>query len=91
MIKPEDFGMVRGEKSEIVGGTPNENAALTRGILRGEITGTKRNAVLLNAGCAIYAANKAESIADGIRIAGEMIDSGKALAVLDRFAKVSNE
>ena len=91
VIGPEDFGMVRGEKSEIVGGTPDENAALTRGILSGEITGTKRNAVLLNAGCAIYAANKAESIADGIRIAAEMIDSGKALAVLDRFAKVSNE
>ena len=91
VIGPEDFGMVRGEKSEIVGGTPDENAALTRGILKGEITGTKRNAVLLNAGCAIYAANKAESIADGIRIAAEMIDSGKALAVLDRFIKVSNE
>ena len=91
VIKPEDFGMVRGEKSEIVGGTPDENAAITRGILRGEITGTKRNAVLLNAGCAIYAANKADSIADGIKIAAEMIDSGKALKVLDNFVRVSNE
>ena len=91
VIKPEDFGMVRGEKSEIVGGTPEENAAVTKGILKGEITGTKRNAVLLNAGCAIYAANKADSISDGIRIAAEMIDSGKALEVLDQFARVSNE
>ena len=91
VIKPEDFGMVRGEKDEIVGGTPKENAAVTRGILEGRITGTKRNAVLLNAGCAIYAANKAASISDGIRIAAEMIDSGKALEVLDQFARVSNE
>ena len=91
VIKPEDFGMVRGEKDEIVGGTPKENAAVTRGILEGKITGTKRNAVLLNAGCAIYAANKAESIANGIKIAAEMIDSGKALEVLDQFARVSNE
>ena len=91
VIKPEDFGMVRGEKDEIVGGTPKENAAVTRGILEGRITGTKRNAVLLNAGCAIYAANKADSISDGIRIAAEMIESGKALEVLDQFARVSNE
>ena len=91
VIKPEDFGMVRGEKDEIVGGTPKENAAVTRGILEGRITGTKRNAVLLNAGCAIYAANKAASISDGIRIAAEMIESGKALEVLDQFARVSNE
>ncbi|MDR9829235.1 hypothetical protein RCJ22_26960, partial [Vibrio sp. FNV 38] len=74
VIKPEDFGMIRGEKNEITGGTPKENAAVTRGILKGEIGGTRRNAVLLNAGCAIYAANIAPSISDGIRIAAEMID-----------------
>ena len=91
VIKPEDFGMARGEKSEIVGGTPEENAAVTKGILKGEIRGTRRNAVLLNAGCAIYAANKAADIADGIRIAEEMIDSGKAFEVLEHFVKTSNE
>ena len=91
VIKPEDFGMVRGEKEEIVGGTPAENAELTRAILRGEVTGTKRNAVLLNAGCAIYAAGRSSDIAEGIRIAAEMIDSGKALKVLDEFIRVSNE
>ena len=91
VMRPEDFGMTRGEKSEIVGGTPEENAAVTKGILKGEIRGTRRNAVLLNAGCAIYAANKAESIADGIKIAEEMIDSGRALEVLDQFVRVSNE
>ena len=91
VMRPEDFGMTRGEKSEIVGGTPEENAAVTKGILEGAIRGTRRNAVLLNAGCAIYAANKAESIADGIKIAEEMIDSGRALEVLDQFVRVSNE
>lgn len=91
VIKPEDFGMIRGEKNEITGGTPKENAAVTRGILKGEIGGTRRNAVLLNAGCAIYAANIAPSISDGIRIAAEMIDSGRALKVLDDFVRVSNE
>ena len=83
--------MVRGLKEEIVGGTPDENAALTRAILRGEVTGTKRNAVLLNAGCAIYAAGKALDIAEGVRIAEEMIDTGKALEVLDKFVRVSNQ
>ena len=91
VIRPEDFGMVRGAKEEIVGGTPAENAELTRAILRGEVTGTKRNAVLLNAGCAIYAAGRSSDIAEGIRIAAEMIDSGKALKVLDEFIRVSNE
>ena len=91
VIKPEDFGMVRGAKEEIVGGTPAENAELTRAILRGEVTGTKRNAVLLNAGCAIYAAGRSSDIAEGVRIAAEMIDSGKALKVLDEFIRVSNE
>lgn len=91
VIKPEDFGMVRGAKEEIVGGTPAENAALTRAILSGEVTGTRRNAVLLNAGCAIYAAGKASDIAEGIRIAEEKIASGEALAVLDKFIRVSNE
>jgi anthranilate phosphoribosyltransferase len=91
VIKPEDFGMVRGAKEEIVGGTPAENAALTRAILSGEVTGTKKNAVLLNAGCAIYAAGKASDIAEGVRIAEEKIASGEALAVLDKFIRVSNE
>ncbi len=91
VIKPEDFGMVRGQKSEIVGGTPDVNAELTKGILTGEITGTRRNAVLLNAGCSIYAAGKADSIAQGIEIAKEMIDSGKAMKVLENFIRISNE
>jgi len=90
-ITPEKFGLPRGTKDEIVGGTPEENADTTRKILSGEITGTKRNVVLLNAGCAIYVAGKADSIEDGIKKASEMIDSGKALETLNKFVELSNK
>ena len=60
------------------------------GILSGEIQGHKRNAVLLNAGAAIYIGGKADSMADGIKLAAELIDSGKALAVLDKFVELSH-
>ena len=90
-ITPEKFGLPRGTKDEIAGGTPEENAETTRKILSGEITGTKRNVVLLNAGCAIYVADKADSIEDGIRKAAEMIDSGKALETLNKFVELSNK
>jgi anthranilate phosphoribosyltransferase len=90
-ITPEKFGLPRGTKDEIVGGTPEENAETTRKILSGEITGTKRNVVLLNAGCAIYVAGKADSIEDGIKKAAEMIDSGKALETLNKFVELSNK
>ena len=90
-ISPEQFGLARGTKDEVVGGTPEENAETTRKILSGEITGTKRNVVLLNAGCAIYVAGKADSIEDGIKKAAEMIDSGKALETLNKFVELSNK
>ena len=90
-ITPEKFGLPRGTKDEIVGGTPEENAETTRKILSGEITGTKRNVVLLNAGCAIYVAGQADSIEEGIKKASEMIDSGKALETLNKFVELSNK
>ena len=90
-IKPEDFGFARCEKSELVGGTPEENAAITRAILKGEDKGSKRNAVLMNAGAAIYIGGKADSFADGVKKAAELIDSGAALEVLEKFVKISNE
>ncbi|MBO4680335.1 MAG: anthranilate phosphoribosyltransferase [Clostridiales bacterium] len=90
-ISPEKFGLPMGTKDEIVGGTPEENAETTRKILSGEITGSKRNVVLLNAGCAIYVAGKADSIEDGIKKAAEMIDSGKALETLNKFVELSNK
>ena len=89
VIRPEDFGLVRGTKDEVVGGTAAENAEITRGILRGEIIGTKRNAVLLNAGAALYVGQKAPTIADGVRIAAEIIDSGAAYRTLEKLIRVS--
>ncbi|MGN8818759.1 anthranilate phosphoribosyltransferase [Oribacterium sp. HCP28S3_H8] len=91
VIRPEDFGFTRGKKEELVGGTPAENADITRGILSGMIKGTKRNAVLLNAGAALYIGGKADSMADGVKLAGELIDSGAAMAKLEAYVTASNE
>lgn len=88
-IQPEDFGFVRCEKSALVGGSPEENAAITRSILDGE-TGPRREAVLLNAGAGLYVAGKADSLADGVKLAAERIDSGAAKAKLEEFIRVSN-
>ena len=90
-IQPEDFGFERATKDDIVGGTPEENARITMDILTGKERGAKRNVVLMNAGAALYAAGKADSIAGGVKLAAEMIDSGKAAAKVEQFAKVSNE
>ena len=90
-IQPEDFGFERATKDDIVGGTPEENAKITMDILTGKERGAKRNVVLMNAGTALYAAGKADSIADGVKLAAEMIDSGKAAAKVEQFAKASNE
>ena len=84
-ITPEQFGFERCTKEDLKGGSPDENAAITRGILAGEIKGHKRNAVLLNAGAAIYIGGKAESMAEGVKKAAELIDNGSALALMDKF------
>ena len=89
-IAPEDFGLVRGTKEELVGGTPAENAQTTRDILSGKITDARRTSVLLNAGCGLYAGGAAASIDEGVKMAADLIDSGKALAVLDAFIDASN-
>ena len=89
-ITPEDFGFERCAKEDLKGGSPAENAEITRRILSGE-KGHKRNAVLMNAGAALYIADKADSIADGIRLAAELIDSGKATKTLEQLIKVSND
>ena len=90
VIKPEDFGFERCTKADLVGGLPEENAKITRAILSGE-KGHKRNAVLMNAGAALYIGGKAETLADGIKLAAEIIDSGKALATLEKFIEVRNK
>lgn len=90
-ITPEQFGFERCTKDDLLGGTPQENAAVTRGILSGEIRGHKRNTVLLNAGAAIYIGNKADSLENGIKLAAELIDSGKAVAALENVVAASNK
>lgn len=89
-ITPEDFGLVRGTKEELVGGTAEENATITRDILSGKEQGTKRNAVLLNAGACFYVAGKAETFAEGVQKAAEVIDSGAAAKTLEDYIAVSN-
>ena len=89
-IKPEDFGFNSCSKQELVGGTPQENAAITLNILQGKEKGAKRNTVLLNAGAALYIGGKADSFNAGVQLAAHLIDSGRALATLEKFIEVSN-
>lgn len=89
MITPEEFGFERCTKEDLKGGTPEENAAITKAVLTGE-QGHKRNAVLLNAGAALYIAQKADSMKDGVALAAELIDSGKAKETLDKIIEISN-
>ncbi|MCL1930897.1 MAG: anthranilate phosphoribosyltransferase [Treponema sp.] len=89
-MEPEQFGFTRCSKEELIGGTPAENAQITRDILDG-VQGPKRNAVLLNSAAAIHIAKPEVSIKDGIALAAETIDSGKAKAQLEQFIKLSQE
>lgn len=89
VITPEEFGFTRCTKEDMKGGTPEENAEITLSVLNGE-KGAKRDAVLLNAGAALYIGGKAESIKEGIILAAEIINSGKALTTLRKLIEVSN-
>lgn len=89
-IAPEDFGFERCKKADLEGGTPEENAEITRSILKGE-KGHKRNAVLMNAGAALYIGGKAETIKDGVKLAERLIDSGEAYKTLERLIELSNK
>ena len=90
-ITPEQFGYTRCSKEELVGGTPEENAEITKAILRGEERGGKRCAVCLNAGAAIYIAGKAQSMEEGVRMAEQIIDDGRALKKLEQFVEESRK
>lgn len=89
VITPEEFGFARCTREDLKGGTPAENAAITRAILNGA-QGHKRNAVLLNAGAALYIAGKADTMKGGVALAGELIDSGAATRTLEKLIAVSN-
>ncbi|MPM55903.1 Anthranilate phosphoribosyltransferase [bioreactor metagenome] len=88
VISPEDFGFKRCNKSDLVGGYPAENAEITKQILDGD-DGPKREAVLMNAGAGLYISGKSDSIRNGILLAAELIDSGKAKKKLLEFIEAS--
>lgn len=88
-ISPEYFDMEFVSKDELVGGDAKENAKITLKILNGE-KGPRRNAVLLNSAAGLYVAGKVESLREGVELAAEIIDSGKALKQLERFIECTN-
>ncbi len=90
VIKPEDFGLKTCSKDDLKGGTPEENAEITRSILSGKEKGPKRDAILLNAGASLYIGGVAGTFKDGVKKAAEILDSGKAIETLERFIEVSN-
>ena len=90
-LTPEQFGYERCGKEALVGGTPEENAQITKDILSGKERGAKRCAVCLNAGAAIYIGGKAASIEEGVRKAEQIIDDGLALKKLDTFIEESGK
>jgi anthranilate phosphoribosyltransferase len=89
-VTPEEFGLTRGTISDLRGGGVHENVEITRAILSRE-NGPRRSVTLLNAGAGIYAANAAESFGEGIAMAAEAIDSGRALATLEALAALTQE
>ncbi len=89
-LTPEQFGYERCDRSELTGGTPEENAEITRAILEGREKGAKRQAVCLNAGAALYITGRTETIEEGVRLAEKLIDEGAALKKLDEFITESN-
>ncbi|MBE3589845.1 MAG: anthranilate phosphoribosyltransferase [Firmicutes bacterium] len=89
-LRPEDFGLRRAPLSAIAGGDAADNAAIAREVLSGK-AGPARDVVLLNAGAALYAGGRAASIADGVRLAAEAIDSGAARRMLERFVAFTHQ
>jgi len=89
LLEPEQLGLTRCKKEELVGGNPIENAEITRAILNGE-KGPKRDAVLMNSAACIYLVNDNISMKEAVIIAADIIDSGKAKVQLDRFIQLTN-
>lgn len=90
-ITPEEMGLKRYAKEELKGGTPQENAAITRAILSGQERGAKRDAAVINAAAALFVAGKASGLKEAAKLAQETIDSGRALEQLEKFIRLSNE
>ena len=85
-VSPERVGLERADADTVRGGTPEQNAAITRGVLGGE-QGPRRSLVVLNAGAALFVAARVSGFEDGVRVAEQAIDSGAALDTLERFVR----
>ncbi len=90
-MQPEDFGIERAELDQLVGGTPEDNAAITKQILAGTATSAQINAVAVNAGTALYVAGISDTIPAGVALAKQVIASGKALNLVEQLAQASNQ
>ena len=91
VLMPEELGMKRCTKEDLRGGSPDENAQITRDILSGKETGAKRDTVLVNAAAGLYIAGLAPSLKDGVAKAQELINNGKAAETLEEYIRVSNQ
>lgn len=89
-VTPQQLGVEPASVDAVAGGTPEENATATRSILEGE-AGPRRDIAVLNGGAAIYAAARAESLREGVELAGQAVDSGAASDALDRYVRLSEE
>ncbi|HJC49374.1 MAG TPA: bifunctional anthranilate synthase component II/anthranilate phosphoribosyltransferase [Candidatus Anaerostipes avistercoris] len=89
-IDPRELGLSLYSKDDIVGGTADENAVITRDVLEGKEQGAKRDIVLLNAGAALYTIGKAATMKEGVELARQAINSGRALEKLDKFIQYTN-
>lgn len=89
-ITPEQFGFQRASKEDIVGGTPVENAQLTKDILANKIQGPRRDIVCMNAGLGFYIYGKAASMEEGVKLADQIITEKKGLETLEKLIEVSN-
>ena len=90
-LTPEEFGFIRGTKADLTGGTPQDNAAITLDILEDHTHGARRDTVVLNAAAAFYIAGRVNTIAEGVALAQELIDSGAALKTLEAYRHLSNQ
>jgi anthranilate phosphoribosyltransferase len=89
-ISPEDFGLRRGSKKDIVGGTADENSAIIRGVLSGE-KGPRRDVVLMNSAAGLYCSGRVKDMQDGIELASNLIDDGSATRLLESYKVASNQ
>lgn len=90
-LAPEELGMTRCSLDDLIGGSPQENAQITRAILEGTLHGPKRDAVVLNAALSLYLGIDDCTVEDCVKKANELIDSGKALEKLQAFVAATNE